>query len=79
MASNASDFAVTSYSVEGMPEFSYTSTLDPSEREESSSVRELLAIERTLDHMAQWCQPKQNSYSSHFLHIGLGMPLLISH
>jgi hypothetical protein len=53
MASNPSDFAVASYSVEGMPEFSYTSTLDPSEREELSSVRELLAIERTLDHMAQ--------------------------
>jgi hypothetical protein len=53
MASDASDFAVASYSVEGMPEFSYTSTLDPSEREESSSVRELLAIERTFDHTAQ--------------------------
>jgi hypothetical protein len=53
MASDASDVAVASYSVEGMPEFSYTSTLDPSEREESSSVRELLAIERTLDHMSQ--------------------------
>jgi hypothetical protein len=53
MASDASDFVVASYSVEGMPEFSYTSTLDPSEREESSLVRELLAIECTLDHMAQ--------------------------
>jgi hypothetical protein len=53
MASNASDFAVASYSVEGMPKFSYTWTLDPSEREELPSVRELLAIERTLDHMAQ--------------------------
>jgi hypothetical protein len=53
MASTASDFAVASYSVEGMPEFSYTSTLDLSEKEESSSVRELLAVERTLDHMAQ--------------------------
>jgi hypothetical protein len=53
MASDASDFGVASYSVEGMPEYSYTSTLNPSEREESSSVRELLAIERTLDHMAQ--------------------------
>jgi hypothetical protein len=53
MASNASDFAVASYSVEGMPKFSYTLTLDPSVREELSSVRELLAVERTLDHMAQ--------------------------
>jgi hypothetical protein len=53
MASDASDFAVASYSVEGMPKFSYTSMLDPSEREESSSVRELIAIERTLNHMSQ--------------------------
>jgi hypothetical protein len=53
MASDASNFAVALYSVEGMPKFSYTSTLDPSEKEELLSVRELLAIERTLDHMAQ--------------------------
>jgi hypothetical protein len=53
MASEASDFAVAWYTVEGMPEFLYTSMLDPSEREESSPVRELLAIERTLDHKAQ--------------------------
>jgi hypothetical protein len=51
MASEASYLAVPSYSVEGMPEFSFSDTLTMEERGESLSHRELLAIERTLDHM----------------------------
>jgi hypothetical protein len=48
MASDASDFAVASYSVEGLPEFSFSDELTIEERGESSSARELLAIQRTL-------------------------------
>jgi hypothetical protein len=48
MASNASDFAVASYSVEGLPEFSFSDELTLEERGESSSARELLDIQRTL-------------------------------
>jgi hypothetical protein len=51
MASDASDFAVASYSVEGLPEFSFSDELTAEERGESSSHRELLAISRTLDFM----------------------------
>jgi hypothetical protein len=52
MASDTSDFAVASYLVEGLPEFSFSESLEESEREESSSFRELMAIYRTLVHMA---------------------------
>jgi hypothetical protein len=48
MASDASDFAVASYSVEGLPEFSFSEELTLEEKKKSSSTRELLAIERTL-------------------------------
>jgi hypothetical protein len=48
MASDASDFAVASYSVEGLPEFSFSDELLLEEKGESSSTRELLAIQRTL-------------------------------
>jgi hypothetical protein len=48
MASNASDFAVASYSIEGLTEFSFADELTLEERGESSSTRELLAIQRTL-------------------------------
>jgi hypothetical protein len=48
MASDASDFAVGSYSVEGLPKFSFSDELTLEERGESSSARELLAIQRTL-------------------------------
>jgi hypothetical protein len=51
MASNASDFGVASYSIEGIPEFSFLAELQDEEKKESSSVRELLAILRTLDHI----------------------------
>jgi hypothetical protein len=51
MASDASDFAVASYSIEGIPEFSFSAELQDEEKKESSSVRELLAILRTLDHI----------------------------
>jgi hypothetical protein len=52
MASDASDFAVASYSIEGLPEFSFSAELTLEERGESSSTRELLAIQRTLEHWA---------------------------
>jgi hypothetical protein len=48
MASDASDFAIASYSVEGLPEFSFSDELRLEERGELSSARELLAIQRTL-------------------------------
>jgi hypothetical protein len=48
MASNMSDFAVASYSVKGLPEFSFSDELLLEEKGESSSTRELLAIQRTL-------------------------------
>jgi hypothetical protein len=51
MASNASDFAVASYLEEGLPEFSFSEPLEESERGESSSFRELMAIYRMLVHM----------------------------
>jgi hypothetical protein len=51
MASDASDFAVASYSVEGLPEFTYSNELTLEERAESSTCRELLAIFRTLQHL----------------------------
>jgi hypothetical protein len=44
MASNASDFVVASYSMEGLPEFSYSGELTLEERKGSSLCRELLAI-----------------------------------
>jgi hypothetical protein len=44
MASDASDFAVALYSIEGIPEFSFSAELQDEEKKESSSVRELLAI-----------------------------------
>jgi hypothetical protein len=52
MASDASDFAVASYSIEGLPEFSFSAELTLEERGELSSIRELLAIQRTLQHWA---------------------------
>jgi hypothetical protein len=52
MASNASNFAVASYSIEGLPEFSFSAELTLEERGESSSTRELLAVQRTLQHWA---------------------------
>jgi hypothetical protein len=48
MASDASDFAVASYSIEGLPEFSFADELTLEEKIGSSSTRELLAIQRTL-------------------------------
>jgi hypothetical protein len=51
MASDASDFAVASYSVEGMPDFSFSDELKEEEKKMSSSHRELLAIRRTLKDM----------------------------
>jgi hypothetical protein len=51
MASHASDFAVASYSVEGLPEFSFSDELTADKKGKSSSHRELLAISRTLDFM----------------------------
>jgi hypothetical protein len=52
MASDASDFAVASYSIEGLPKFSFSAELTLEERGEPSSTRELLAIQRTLQHWA---------------------------
>jgi hypothetical protein len=52
MASDASDFAVASYSIEGLPEYSFSAELTLEERGELSSTRELLAIQRTLQHWA---------------------------
>jgi hypothetical protein len=52
MASNASDFAVASYSIKGLPELSFSAELTLEERGESSSTRELLVIQRTLKHWA---------------------------
>jgi hypothetical protein len=51
MASDASDFVVASYSIEGIPEFSFSAELQDEEKKESSSVQELLAILRMLDHI----------------------------
>jgi hypothetical protein len=48
MASDASNFAVASYLIKGLPEFSFADELTLEERGESSSTRELLAIQRTL-------------------------------
>jgi hypothetical protein len=48
MASDASDFAVASYSIKGLPEFSFADELTMEEKVKSSSTRELLAIQRTL-------------------------------
>jgi hypothetical protein len=53
MASGPLDFTVASYSVEGIPDFSFSEELKESEKKEFSSVRELLAIERTLDVIAR--------------------------
>jgi hypothetical protein len=52
MARDASNFAVVSYSVEGIPEFSFSDELSWEERGESSSYRELMVIDRKLVHMA---------------------------
>jgi hypothetical protein len=51
MASDVLDFAVASYLLEGLPEFSFSDELTAKERGELSSHRELLAISRTLDFM----------------------------
>jgi hypothetical protein len=62
MASNASDFAVALYSVEGLPEFSFSAALELSEKGESSSFRELIAIIQTLEHVkttAKFLQPPE--------------------
>jgi hypothetical protein len=48
MASDALDFAVASFSIEGLPEFSFSDELLLEEKGESSSTRELLAIQRTF-------------------------------
>jgi hypothetical protein len=48
MASDTSDFAVASYLVEGLPKFWFSDELTLEERGESSSARELLAIQRIL-------------------------------
>jgi hypothetical protein len=52
MASDGSDFAVALYSVEGLPEFTFSDALTLEEKVKSSSTRELLAIQRTLQFMA---------------------------
>jgi hypothetical protein len=49
LASDAYDFAVASYSVEGLPEFSFSDALTPEEKDQSSLHRELLAISGTLN------------------------------
>jgi hypothetical protein len=62
MASNESDFAVASYSVEGLPEFTFSAGLELSEKEELLSFRELLAIIRMLEHLkmiAKFLQPPE--------------------
>jgi hypothetical protein len=62
MASNAPDFAVASYSVEGLPEFTFSAGLELSEKEELLSFRELLAIIRMLEHLkiiAKFLQPPE--------------------
>jgi hypothetical protein len=66
MASDASDFAVASYSVEGLPEFSFSSNLTNSEKKESSSCRELLAIQRTLEHMTSTRSLQQEEWTTLF-------------
>jgi hypothetical protein len=64
MASNASDFAVPSYSIEGIPEFSFSAELEETEKKESSSVRELLAILKTSDHMMELHSLKPLSWTT---------------
>jgi hypothetical protein len=51
MASDASDFAVALFSVEGMPDFSFSDKLKEEEKKTSSLHRELLAILRTLEYI----------------------------
>jgi hypothetical protein len=51
MASEASDFAVASYSVEGMPDVSFSDKLKEEAKKTSSLHRELLAILRTLEYI----------------------------
>jgi hypothetical protein len=64
MASDASDFAVASYSIEGIPEFSFLAELQDEEKKESSSVRELLAILRTLDHINDFSQLQPSEWTT---------------
>jgi hypothetical protein len=64
MSSNASDFAVASYSIEGIPEFSFSAELQDEEKKESSSVRELLAILRTLDHINDSSQLQTSEWTT---------------
>jgi hypothetical protein len=51
-ASEASDFAVALYSVEVLPDFSFSEDLKESEQGESSLYRELLAIDQTFGHIS---------------------------
>jgi hypothetical protein len=64
MARDASDFAVASYSIEGIPEFSFSAVLQEEENKESSSVRELLAILRTLDHINDSSQLQPSEWTT---------------
>jgi hypothetical protein len=64
MASDTSDFAVASYSIEGIPEFSFSAELQDKEKKESSSVRELLAILRTLDHINDSSQLQPSEWTT---------------
>jgi hypothetical protein len=51
MASDALDFGVASYSIDGLSEYTFLSELTLEERTESLSCPELLAILRTLQHL----------------------------
>jgi hypothetical protein len=64
MASDASDFAVASYSIEGIPEFLFLAELQEEEKKESSSLRELLAILRTLDHINDSSQLQPSEWTT---------------
>jgi hypothetical protein len=59
ISSNALDFAVASYLIEGLPEFSFAYELTLEERGESSSTRESLAIQRTLQFLKSFDVIKQ--------------------
>jgi hypothetical protein len=64
MASNASDFAVALYSIEEIPEFSFSAELQDEEKKESYLVRELLAILRTLDHINDSSQLQTSEWTT---------------
>jgi hypothetical protein len=64
MASDASDFAVASYSIEEIPEFSFSAELQDEEKKESYLVRELLAILRTLDHINDSSQLQTSEWTT---------------